>query len=319
MLGARIEIPLADESVFLGLGTAAAGGRFGVEVRASLVEALIADAERALALGAETITFLGTEPLRRAADASRVVRAIEAAGWPLHVLSHEEEALLTLIGATGGRPVTEPLAVVDIGGGSSDIAIVEPGGPPVATGVRAGAGVLSREHVAHDPPLRDELDEVRRAAAGLLLTATAGVGKVRSVVAVGGTSTNVVKVLAAADPAQPDPWLTRERLEAALDLLLAAPADETALRYVLNPTRARLLPAGIAILEATLDRFGVDRLRADDAGIREGTILSVAREGAFWRDALPTLAGGWADEPAGEVAGADEPVSHGSEAVDARR
>ena len=70
-------------------------------------------------LGVAEITLLGTEPIRRAADAAAIVHeAGSATGAPLHVLSHEEEAYLTLLGVTEGRLVERETLVVDIGGGS---------------------------------------------------------------------------------------------------------------------------------------------------------------------------------------------------------
>ena len=99
--------PLADESIFLGLGTTVdETAHLGADARATLTRELRRYADRARSLDAEHITFLGTEPIRRAGDATRIVLEIEAAtGIALHVLSHEEEAYLTLIGVTGGRPV----------------------------------------------------------------------------------------------------------------------------------------------------------------------------------------------------------------------
>ena len=63
--------------------------------------------------------------MRRRSSARRA----EAAGAPLHVLSHEEEAYLTIIGVTEGMPVTHETLVVDVGGGSSEFCIVDAGAP----------------------------------------------------------------------------------------------------------------------------------------------------------------------------------------------
>ena len=95
--------PLVDESVFLGLGAAVdEGAHLGAARRATLIEALLRYATTARQHGALGITFMGTEPIRRASDAARIVGDVErATGVPLHVLSHEEEAYLTLIGDEG--------------------------------------------------------------------------------------------------------------------------------------------------------------------------------------------------------------------------
>ena len=71
--------PLVDESVFLGLGTAiAARGYLGGQARAELAAALARYTQTARGLGARTVTFIGTEPIRRAADAARIVAEVVA-------------------------------------------------------------------------------------------------------------------------------------------------------------------------------------------------------------------------------------------------
>ena len=98
-------VPLVDESELLGLGSAVdRAGLLGPARRAELGAVLVHYVDVARELGATAITILGTEPMRRAADADLVVEAIQlAASETLHVLSHEEEAFLTLIGVTAGR------------------------------------------------------------------------------------------------------------------------------------------------------------------------------------------------------------------------
>jgi len=59
--------------------------------------------------------------------------------------------------------------------------------------------------------------------------------------------------------------------------------------FLVNPRRAGILAGGAAIVTAILDRYGLDRLRVVDAGIREGTILAVARAGPTWSDRLVDL------------------------------
>jgi exopolyphosphatase/guanosine-5'-triphosphate,3'-diphosphate pyrophosphatase len=289
VLGHEIE-PIADDSVFLGLGARIqAVGHLGSETRAQLVAALATDAERARALGATAITFVGTEPMRRAADAARVVDEVAlASGVPLHVLTHEEEAYLTLIGVTSGRPLTGPLAVVDIGGGSTEIVTARPGGPVEAQGLRIGAGRLAAETLHDDPPDRGEIAALRVAARRWIESIPELAHS--TLVAVGGTASNLLKVLPSIPP---DGTLTRERLDEAIEALAVAPASEVAARHGINAARARILPAGAALLEAILDRASRDEIRVSEAGLREGTVLVTAHAGIAWRDRLTELALGW--------------------------
>jgi exopolyphosphatase/pppGpp-phosphohydrolase len=109
-------------------------------------------------------------------------------------------------------------------------------------------------------------------------------------IAVGGTSSNLVKVVPAAAH---DRALTRRRLSAAYRTLGAAPAADVAARFGITATRAHLLPAGAALLEALMDRYAVERATAVEEGLREGVVFALARAGAGWRDRLEDLAHGW--------------------------
>lgn len=283
-------VPLADESALLGLGTLVdAGGLILADARGPLIATLGGYAATARGLGAERIAFVGTEPLRRAADARSVVVAVEeATGVPLHVVDRREEGLLTLLGATSGRAVEADLLVVDIGGGSTQLVLVGPGRRAEAMGIGVGGARLTATHVRHDPPTESEIGELRAAAAAAVAAGPAAAPTV--IVAVGGTASNLVKVVPGASE---DRLVTLDRLIEAFEALRAAPADEVAERCGIRPQRARILAAGAALLEAILERYGVPRATASEEGIREGTVLALARAGASWRDRLERLAHGW--------------------------
>ncbi|MFL5779555.1 MAG: hypothetical protein ACJ761_11530 [Chloroflexota bacterium] len=282
---------IADESVFLGLGAAVdERAALGADRREALLVALDGYVSRARELGADTVTIVGTEPLRRAGDAARVVRDVEARlGLTLHVLTHEEEGYLTLLGATGGHAVEQETLVVDVGGGSSELAIVAPGAAPTAVGLRLGCRRLTDQFGTHDPIRPDEIEEMRRVAREAVAggTPTASPGEV---VAVGGTASNLLKVLPErAEQAH----LDRDDLRRAIALLGEDTAAAASARYGVNPVRARILPAGAVIVDAILERYGKVDLRVSEGGIREGAILAAARAGSAWRDRLPMLVQGW--------------------------
>jgi exopolyphosphatase / guanosine-5'-triphosphate,3'-diphosphate pyrophosphatase len=288
--GHRLEV-LVDESTFLGLGSAAdERGYLGAAGREELVDTLAGYAWTARSHGATAVTFIATEPLRRLADAARIVAEVDAGtGVHVHVLSHDDEALLTLLGVTGGARVERDLLVVDIGGGSTELAFVGPDRPAETVGLKLGAAALTRRFVASPPPRRGELAEIRTAATEALADAPAWIPS--DVVVVGGTSTNLARVtdadvpldvISAADLDDLDRRLSRQS------------PDELAARYGIRPARASILPAGAAIVRAVMGRFRVGQVHVLDAGIREGALLAVARAGPAWRDRLEPLAHGWA-------------------------
>jgi exopolyphosphatase/guanosine-5'-triphosphate,3'-diphosphate pyrophosphatase len=264
----------------------------GEEVRARLVAVLAGYAATARANGATQIAFVGTDPLRRAADAARVIHAVDrACGVPLHVLSHEEEALLTIVGVLDGRRVERPTLILDIGGGSTELCLAEGHGHrPRVVGLPLGAGTLVDELVSHDPPNAGEQHRLS-AAAREALSAAPDVTLV-DVVAVGGTASNLRRIVA---QPQDDSTLTRDQIAAAVEELAGSPSETIASRHGLNPARARVLPGGAAILDAVMDRYGLQAIRISDVGIREGVIRALARHAWAWRDALPDLASGRRD------------------------
>ncbi|MEP6637851.1 MAG: hypothetical protein ABJC39_00750 [Chloroflexota bacterium] len=287
--GHRLE-PVLDESVFLGLGAGVADrGFLGRAERDELIATLVDYAITARVLGADRITLLGTEPIRRAADAPAIVHGVTvASGAPLHVLSHEEEAFLTIIGVTGGRPVTHETLVVDIGGGSSEFCIVDAARRPRAAGLRLGSARLTDRFVTHDPPTTDEVAAMRTAAFDLVHAAPDAAPS--ELVGVGGTASNLVKLLPAA---MLDRMLTRTRIGEIQEILGTEPAAAAAERHAIKPIRARILPAGAAILDAILERYGAEAIRVSEEGLREGAILAVEHAGPTWRDRLAELAHGW--------------------------
>jgi exopolyphosphatase/guanosine-5'-triphosphate,3'-diphosphate pyrophosphatase len=283
--------PIADESTFLGLGVAAAAGAFGGQLieHLSATMARYVRLARGLGAAAPDIAIVGTEPFRRAADAALAMSSVRRATSLRPVrLSQVEEALLTLIGVTNGRLISADLLVCDVGGGSIELATAGPHHRPQAFGIRGGSASLTESHVRHDPPTDDEIRTLRVAARALLRRAPRI--PPRRLVAVGGSATNLLRVLPIATL---DRVLTRERLAEISDTLATEPAIVAAERHGLNLFRARLLPAGAAILDAMLERYETGEADVMDAGVREGVVLAMSRAGAAWRHDLRRIAAGW--------------------------
>ena len=285
----RIE-PILDESVFLGLGEALEGqGSLGDKGRMALVDVLARYASLAREAGADDITFIGTEPLRRLEDATRIAYEVDqGTGVRLHILSHEEEALLVLVGVTEGRPVEHDLLVVDVGGGSTELIFVGPEQRAIAAGMRVGATKLTRQYVSEDPLRASELVGLRAAAAEAV--SVAPTFRPSEIVLVGGPASNLLKVVPEGLSSR---RLTSADLDIAFRMVVTDSSDAIVARYGLRPARARILGAGAALIEAIMRVYGVPEVRVSDGGIREGTVLAVAHAGSAWRDQLEQLAHGW--------------------------
>ena len=196
--------------------------------------------------------------------------------------------MLTLLGVTLGRPVSSEILVVDIGGGSTEFVLVGGTGPVRSSGLPLGCGRLTRELVRSDPPTLVETAALR-AEVGRLIGG-APEASPSEVIAVGGTVSNLLRLLPSTAL---DRILTRRRITVALAMLTVERSADAADRHLLRPERARILPAGAIIADAILERYGTDRMRVSEEGIREGAVVAVARAGAGWRDRLPELVHGW--------------------------
>jgi exopolyphosphatase / guanosine-5'-triphosphate,3'-diphosphate pyrophosphatase len=245
-----------------------AGGAIPAEKIAETAEVVATQAKIAHEVGAERIVTVATAAIRNAPNRDELLAAVgHVDGVSLEVLTGEEEARLSFVGATRTllTPAEGTIAVIDVGGGSSEIAIGEPDGAMAwSASFRIGSGFLADAYLRSDPPSIDELEKVRRHVAG----AFEGLEPppARDAVAVGGTATSLRRLLGAE--------LSHETLERGVRVLCSTPIDEVAARFELDPERIRLLPAGILVLEAMSDLLKLP-LRIARGGLREGVLLEL--------------------------------------------
>lgn len=287
-------VSLLDESMLLGLGDLV--DRHGVlttGAREATLSALEGYVARARSLGADPVTLLGTEPLRRAADSASLVEGVrERLGLRLHVISHAQEAQLTLLGVLGGEPAREPLMVLDIGGGSSEIIVAQAGSDPLVAVLPTGSARLTAALVAHDPPAADEIAALRGAASALLPDLPASPqGPPRRCIVTGGTGTNLAVIVRGARQAGTF-VIDRPRLDAGWRVVSSLASSDLAAAHGLNLRRARQMAAGMAILEAALARYGLVELEVSTASLREGAIRAAALAGDAWPERLADLVAG---------------------------
>jgi exopolyphosphatase/pppGpp-phosphohydrolase len=282
---------LLDESVLLGLGAMVdMEGKIPADGAEAAIDALTEYIAAAQDEGAEWITLLATEPLRRASNRTHFCEDVEeATGRPLHVLSHEEEAELTVLGVLDGEPPDEPLLVLDIGGGSSEIVLLEPGGDPVVGVMPVGSARLTAQHVEDDPPTAGEVAALRAEAHNLL--SGMPVGHPQRGIIVGGSGTNLIRLTTdEADEETDDAGLIdKERTARAMEIVTATPSLELAETYGLRERRVVQMAAGASLIEATLDCYNLEQLEASDASLREGAILAWFEAGEAWREDIGAL------------------------------
>jgi len=165
--------PLAEERSYLRLGAEIERtGSIGREKIAMAAAVCGAHAELARELGAVRSTVIVTAPGRQAASAAALLTALRVAtGLPVRVLTAQGEGRLAYNGAIASAigDLPDTIAVLDSGGGSTEIAV---GSPFLgATWVRSadlGSLRLTRAHLHDDPPTAAQIASATSAAATAL-------------------------------------------------------------------------------------------------------------------------------------------------------
>ena len=219
--------------------------------------------------GADPVRTVATAAIRGAANRDEFVEIVgERGGVEVTILEGEEEARLAFLGATRtlGRALEGVVGVVDVGGGSTEIAVgtIEDGVSWWAS-FRLGSGHLADEYLHSDPPAAAELQAMSAHAAGVF--GALDVPHPDAAVAVGGSAASLRRLVGAV--------LEPETMQRALRLLSDAPCAEVAERFTLDPQRVRLLPAGMLILDAAAQSLGCPLL-IGRGGLREGVLLELA-------------------------------------------
>lgn len=274
--------------------TEAGGGALPVSALCQALGHLDALTTAARAAGAGAVFALATEVMREARNGQAFL-ALAAATLNIEtiLLTGAEEAALDYRWArfslhpaaqADAADLTLPMLGIDSGGGSTQVLVGAGAKPTFSTSLPIGAGSLTSACIHHDPPRPREMREVneRIAAALQQLPPRANRTPPGSATLMGGSADHLARF--AHHPRRLR--ISRDEREHALAVLQRKSAAEIADRYAVPIERAKLLPAGVSILNATLAHFGVDEAQIKPNGIRGGFVVSYARDGARWRDRL---------------------------------
>lgn len=278
---------IAEEIEFARLGE-------GVDRTGRLADAAI---ERGLAafrryagicreLGVDRVVSSGTSALRDAANVRDFLSRVKAeTGVEVEVIDGEREARLGFASATDELPEGTPAVVLDVGGGSAQLMAGHARRwPTEAVSFQLGAVRLTERHVKHDPPTTDEVaritadveDGLARGAVGRpgggAPLAPAGA----EVIGVSGTCTTLAAIslgMTEYDASRIHGIeLRKSEIERLLSVFLGTDTAGRTRLPGLHPRRADVIVAGTIVALRVLARYGRDRLRIADRGIRHALL-----------------------------------------------
>jgi exopolyphosphatase/guanosine-5'-triphosphate,3'-diphosphate pyrophosphatase len=231
--------------------------------------------------GVHELLAFATSAVRDAANGDELLARIQSdTGVEIKVLPGSDEARLTFLAArrwfgwSSGR-----LLLLDIGGGSLEIAAGLDEEPTSAVSLPLGAGRLTRDWLPADPPTADEIRKLRKHVRAEIAT-SAGIvlreGPPNHAVATSKTFRQLARIAGAA-PSSDGPYVRRVLKHGDVTAIAERLAQTTVAERMAMPGvsegRAGQLAAGAIVADAAMDLFGVPVLEICPWALREGVIL----------------------------------------------
>jgi len=272
--GKLVELGGGSEPVRLGAGVEATGRLDDQRVERA-IETLLRFAREARDLGATRLVGVATEATRVAANGPAFLARVTAeTGWTIRAISGDAEAALSFRGMAVETDLRGQVVAADIGGGSTEATVARDGVIASAISIPLGSGRLTDRLVPDDPPTAAAVAACRAEAAERIAGLALPDPSLARLIVVGGTGEYLVRLVGEELPAV----VTVTAVDAALERLAVLSSEALARLIEIPAARARVLPAGVAIVRAFADRVQPARIEIARSGIRTGLLLDALDE-----------------------------------------
>jgi exopolyphosphatase/guanosine-5'-triphosphate,3'-diphosphate pyrophosphatase len=206
--------------------------------------------------------------------------ARDALGVTPELLSGEEEAELSFLGATADLDAPAPYLVVDIGGGSTEF-VLGTDAPTGLVSLDMGCVRVTEQYLESDPPAPEELSNAVAAVRDLVADVprvVPGASDAATLVGLAGTVTTVAAVELGIPEYDPEKIhhfvLTREAAEDVFRTLATESAAQRAHNPGLEPGRVDVIVGGTAVLVGIFRVLGFEKMLVSEADILDGLVRS---------------------------------------------
>jgi exopolyphosphatase/guanosine-5'-triphosphate,3'-diphosphate pyrophosphatase len=223
----------------------------------------------------EKIVAVATSAARDVANGGELLAIGRELGIPIHIISGEREAQLTFKGALCDRASTDGLAVIDVGGGSTEI--IHDGGVIRGTSVDVGSVRLMELFVHSDPITVGVMENLRRFAESAFQNAPVPKGPFREVIAVAGTPTTLAGLDQECEFSEERIHgyrMSLTTIERWIGRLAGLTLTEREQLKGMQPKRADVIVAGALILAAAVRVLGQESVTVSTRGVRYGVALA---------------------------------------------
>ncbi len=257
--------------------------RLDADAVARTLEVLREYAARARELGVVRTAAVATSAARDAVNGAEFrARASEILGAEVDVASGGREAVLTFRGALGGLGIqrSASVAVIDVGGGSTEIVVGQADGAIVfAHSYDVGSVRMTERHVHSDPPGRAGLDAISADVRSVYRSPAPPSGPFSAVVAIAGTATSYaaidLELVRYADAPPHGHRMELGRIETWVERLAALTLEERRHTTGLEPGRADVIVAGGVVLAEAARALAASVVTVSDRGVRWGLALEL--------------------------------------------
>jgi exopolyphosphatase/guanosine-5'-triphosphate,3'-diphosphate pyrophosphatase len=266
-------------------------GRISHEALDATVTAVAALRKKAAKHRADLLIAVATYALRKAANADAVQKRIgKAAGVPLKILTGREEAHFAFLSASNRLKLAKPhTLLIDIGGGSTEVVLANRRRIERARSIPIGALHLTERFVRTEPIDSGDFSALETFVDKTVRRHLAATGADRiapghlDLVASGGSVTTIARVIAAGN--KHIDWVSAVRSSEIHDFLERCLSMTLARRKRipgLDPKRADIIPAGLAVVVSFMKALRKRTLRINDGGVRNGVIYHLIENDFEW-------------------------------------
>jgi exopolyphosphatase/guanosine-5'-triphosphate,3'-diphosphate pyrophosphatase len=262
-----------------------ATGDLSAEAMERAFRTLRHDCQLAESHGVEQIVTAATSAVREAPNGGQFLQTIQdQLGLEADLVSGPEEARLIYLGVLSGMAFGErPHAIIDIGGGSTELVLADGSDARVLTSTRIGAVRLQREFCQLDPLPPGRRGFLQAYIQGAMDPAVAELkkalhpGESPQLVGTSGTAMALASLAAAEDPQPPLKLqgyrLSKERIDQLVARLVVMTPEQRRGLAAINERRAEIIVPGALILQTTMAMLGARDLLVCDRALREGLIV----------------------------------------------
>ncbi|MFL2652443.1 MAG: hypothetical protein ACJ0GL_02945 [Candidatus Actinomarina sp.] len=224
----------------------------------------------------ENIQVVGTAALRDATNSEEITQLIEKKfGFEVHIVSGEEEGVLTSVGVLNSLGSLENFLIVDIGGRSTEL-IYDDDKKIVSKSINIGVVSLSELFFDKLPPPEKSVSHAREYIESHLFESNIFDG--RLLVGVAGTFTSLASIfLEQTQFNEKEIHLTELKNEDVFKVsneLLHLNEPQIITKYKgLDPKRAKTIQAGILLAKEIISKYNVNSIKVSNSDILEGLIL----------------------------------------------